>query len=61
VGRLGGGLVVASGSVQTKGTVGEELADERVGGKADGDTVKGVRILIEVSGESGIGLRKDDT
>lgn len=52
---------MASGSVQTKGTVGEELADERVGGKADGDTVKGVRILIEVSGESGIGLRKDDT
>jgi predicted N-acetyltransferase YhbS len=31
---------VASGSVQTEGTVGEELADERVGGKADGDAVR---------------------
>lgn len=35
--RRGRGLVVASGSVQTKGTVGEELADERVGGKSDGN------------------------
>jgi hypothetical protein len=61
VGRLGGSLVVASGSVQTKSTVGEELANERVGGKADSDTVKGVRISIEVSEESGVGLRKDDT
>ena len=34
------GLVVASGSVQTESTVGEELADERVGGKADGDAVR---------------------
>jgi hypothetical protein len=61
VGRLGGSLVVTSGSVQTKGTVGEELADKRVGGKGDGDAVKGVRVLIGVLGESGVGLRKDDT
>ena len=44
MGRLGVGrgrsLVVAPGSVQAEGTVGEELADERVGGKADGDAVK---------------------
>lgn len=33
-------LVVASGSVETKGAVGEELADKRVGSEADGDTVK---------------------
>lgn len=33
-------LVVASGSVETKGAVGKELADERVGGEADGNTVK---------------------
>lgn len=38
--RRGRSLVVASGSVQAEGTVGEELADERVGGKADGDTVR---------------------
>jgi hypothetical protein len=31
---------MASGSVQTESAVGEELADERVGGKADGDAVK---------------------
>ena len=44
MGRLGVGrrrsLVVASGSVQTKGTVGEELADKRVGGEGDGNAVK---------------------
>jgi hypothetical protein len=51
VGRLGGGLVVASGSVQTKSTVGEELADKRVGGKGDGNAVKGVRVSIGVLGE----------
>jgi len=43
VGRLGvgrrRGLVVASGSVQTEGAVGEELADERVGGEGDGNAV----------------------
>ena len=30
---------MASGSVQTKGTVGEELADKRVGGEGDGNAV----------------------
>lgn len=33
-------LVVASGSVETEGAVGKELADERVGGEADGNAVE---------------------
>lgn len=48
VGGLGVGrrrsLVVASGSVQAEGTVGKELADERVAGEADGDAVE---VLID--------------
>lgn len=52
---------MASGSVQTKSTVGEELADKRVGGKGDGNAVKGVRVSIGVLGELSVGLRKDDT
>lgn len=31
---------MTSGSVETEGAVGEELADERVGGEADGNTVE---------------------
>lgn len=44
VGRLGvlgrRSLVVASGSVQTKGAIGEELAEERVAGEDKGNAIQ---------------------
>lgn len=52
---------MASGSVQTKGTVGEELADERVGGKGDGNAGRVLGESMEVFGDWNVDLRKNDT
>lgn len=51
---------MASGSVQTKGTVGVKLADKRVTGKAKGNT-RGLSIERWRGMGAGLCLRKNDT